>query len=56
VDYVPLCCLAEKDGVRCYLARARAVYPEALPYYSLVYISESGIRNIWDLWIGRHAQ
>jgi len=56
VDYVPLCCLAEKDGVRCYLAKATVVYPGAVPYYALVYINESGVQNIWDLWIGRHAQ
>ncbi len=54
--FEPLGLLGEKDGVYCVLCRARAAYPEAKPYYSLVYVSEEGVKNIWDIWMGAHAE
>ena len=56
VDYEPLGYLGEKDGVYCILCRARVVYPDAKPYYALVYVSNDGIHNIWDIWMGAHSE
>ena len=56
VNYEPLGYLAEKDGVYCILCRAAVVYPDAKPYYALVYVSDEGLVNIWDIWMGAHAQ
>ena len=55
VDYTPLSFLAEKDGIHCFLCRAQVVYPGAVPYYALVYISEGGVQNIWDLGLEAHS-
>ena len=56
VDYEPLGYLGEKDGVYCILCRATVVYPDAKPYYTLVYVSDDGIHNIWDIWMGAHSE
>ena len=56
VDYEPLGALAEKEGTWCILCRATVVYPGAKPYYALVYVNESGVQNIYDLWLGAHAE
>ena len=56
VNYEPLGYLGEKDGVYCVLCRATVVYPDAKPYYALVYVSEEGLQNIWDIWMGAHEQ
>ena len=56
IRYEPVGYLAEKDGVYCILCRAAAVYPDAKPYYALVYVDEEGVRNIWDIWMGAHAE
>ena len=56
VDYEPIGYLGEKDGVYCVLCRATVVYPDAKPYYALVYVSDEGLQNIWDIWMGAHAE
>ena len=56
VDYEPIGYLGEKDGVYCVLCRATVVYPDAKPYYALVYVSDDGVENIWDIWMGAHAE
>jgi hypothetical protein len=56
VGYEPLGYLGEKDGVYCVLCRATVVYPNAKPYYALVYVSDEGLKNIWDIWMGAHAE
>ena len=55
VNYEPIGLLAEKEGTCCILCRATVVYPGAAPGYSLVYVNEEGLVNIWDLWIDAHA-
>ena len=56
VDYEPIGYLGEKDGVYCVLCRATVVYPDAKLYYALVYVSDEGLQNIWDIWMGAHAE
>ncbi len=56
VDYVPLGYMGEKDGVYCILCRATVVYPDAKPYYALVYVNDQGVQNIWDIWMGAHSE
>ena len=56
VGYEPVGYLGEKDGVYCVLCRATVVYPDAKPYYALVYVSDEGLKNIWDIWMGAHAE
>ncbi len=56
VNYEPLGCLGEKDGVYCFLCRATAVYPGAKPYYALVYVNDTDIQNIWDIWMDAHSK
>ena len=55
VSYEPLGFLGEKEGVYCILCRATVVYPDATPYYALVYITENGVQNIWEIWMDAHA-
>ena len=55
VNYEPVAFLADKDGVNCFLARCTAVYPDAKPYYALVYMNDEGVKNVWDLWLDAHA-
>ena len=55
MNYDPVALLAEKDGSYCILCRATAVYPEAEPSYSLVYVGEDGVQNVWELWIEKHS-
>ena len=56
VGYEPVGYLGEKDGVYCVLCRATVIYPDAKPYYALVYVSNEGLQNIWDIWMGTHAE
>ncbi len=56
VNYEPLGYLGEKDGVYCVLCRASVVAPDTRPYYALVYVSDEGLQNIWDIWMGAHAE
>ena len=56
VGYEPVGYLGEKDGVYCVLCRATVIYPDAKPYYALVYVSDEGLQNIWDIWMGAHAE
>lgn len=56
VNYEPVGYLGEKDSVYCILCRATVVSPDAKPYYALVYVSEAGVQNIWDIWMGAHAE
>ena len=56
VNYEPLGYLGEKDGTYCILCRATVVYPGAKPYYTLVYVNNDGVRNIWEIWMDKHAE
>ena len=56
VSYEPVGYLGEKDDVYCVLCRATVVDPDAKPYYALVYVSDEGLQNIWDIWIDAHAE
>ena len=56
VGYEPVGYLGEKDGVYCVLCRATVVYPGAKPFYALVYVSDEGLQNIWEIWMGVHAE
>lgn len=56
VDYTPVAVLGKDDSTYCILCKASAVYPGAEPYNALVYADESGIRNIYELWIDKHAE
>ena len=55
VNYVPVSVLGVQDGTYCILCKATVVYPGAEPYNALVYVNESGIQNIYELWIDKHA-
>ena len=52
--YEPVALLGEQQGVYCILCRARGEYEGAEPYYTLLYVGENGVQNIWDLWIDDH--
>ena len=62
VSYEPLLCLATQvvAGTNtCYLCRATVVYPNAVPYYALVYLyqnleGEVSVLDIQQLEIGVH--
>ena len=56
VSYEPVGYMGEKDGVYCILCRATVVAPDAKPYYTLVYVTDKGVQNIWDIWMGAHAE
>ena len=56
VDYTPVAVLGKDDSTYCILCKASVVYPGAEPYNALVYVDESGIRNIYELWIDKHAE
>lgn len=56
VNYDPLAFLGENGGVYCFFCRATAVYPDAVPYYTLVYVTEDGVQNVWDIWMEQHAE
>ena len=54
VNYTPVLCLGSQlvAGMNyCYLCRARVVYPDAEPYYALVYIYEdlNGNASLLDI-------
>ena len=55
VNYTPVTVLGERDGLYCILCKAAVVYPGAEPYNALVYVNETGIINIYELWIENHA-
>ena len=55
VSYEPVGYLGEKDGLYCVLCRATVVFPDAKPYYALVYVNETGVQNIWEIWMDKHA-
>ena len=52
--YEPVALLGEQQGVYCILCRARGEYEGAEPYYTLLYVGENGVQNVWDLWIEDH--
>ena len=56
VDYTPVAVLGKEDSTYCILCKAAAVYPDAAPYNALVYVDESGIRNIYELGIEKHTE
>ncbi len=53
--YEPVALLGQQQDVYCILCRARGDYEGAEPYYTLVYIGNSGVQNIWDLWVENHS-
>ncbi len=55
-EYEPLGCLGSRDEVYCILCRVTMIYPDAKPFYALVYVDNEGVRNIWDIWMGAHAE
>ena len=55
VDYTPVAVLGKSDSTVCILCKATVVYPGAEPYNALVYVNESGVQNIYELWIEKHA-
>ena len=56
VNYTPVAVLGVSDDTYCILCKAVVVYPNAKPYNVLVYVNESGIQNIYELWIEEHAE
>ena len=56
VNYTPVAVLGRSDDTTCILCKAVVVYPGAEPYNALVYVNEEGIRNIYELWIDKHAE
>lgn len=56
VNYTPVAVLGVSDDTYCILCKAVVVYPNAKPYNVLVYVNESGIQNIYELWIEKHAE
>lgn len=56
VNYEPLLFLGEKEGVYCVFCRAAAVVPDAKTYYTLVYVTEAGLQNVYDIWMDKHAE
>lgn len=56
VNYTPLAYLGSKDGTNCFFCRAEAVVPSPVPYYTLVYTNDSGVQNIYEVWIDAHAE
>ena len=57
VAYTPVAVLGVRDSTWCILCRAKAVYPDAKPYNTLVYIDaeKMEIQNIYELWIDKHS-
>ncbi len=56
VTYEPEALLGVGDGVYCLLCRVRYEDLEAAPEYDLVYVSEAGLQNTWELWVEDHAE
>ena len=56
VDYTPVAVLGKNESTYCILCKASTVYPGAAPYNALVYVNESGIQNIYEIWIEKHAE
>ena len=55
VNYTPVAVLGKNESTYCILCKASVVYPGAEPYNALVYVGESGVQNIYELWIDKHA-
>ncbi len=56
VNYEPIAFLGESEGLYCVLCRATVVAPQAKPSYALVYVSDAGVQNVWEIWMEKHAQ
>ena len=54
--HTPLAYLGSNGTVDCFFCRSEAVIPNPVPYYTLVYISESGVQNIYEVWIDAHVE
>ena len=54
--YTPVAVLGKDGDTYCILCKTAAVYPGATQKNTLVYVNESGIKNIYDLWIDKHAE
>lgn len=55
-DYDPIAFLGESEGTYCVFCRVTGTYDNARPYYTLVYLSENGVQNTWDIWMEKHAK
>lgn len=56
VSYEPIAYLGKKEGVYCVFCRATVVYPGAVPYYALLYITESGVQNIREIGLDAYME
>jgi nucleoside 2-deoxyribosyltransferase len=54
--YEPMGYMAGKNGIHCILCRAHDAGSNAAPYYTLVYVDDQGVQNVWDIWMGAHAE
>jgi len=54
--HTPLAYLGSNGTVDCFFCRSEAVVPEPVPYYTLVYIGENGVQNIYDVWVEAHTE
>ena len=55
VDYTPVAVLGVQGDTCCILCKATVVYPGAQPYNVLVYLRGNEVRNVYELWIDKHA-
>lgn len=53
--YEPVALLGVQGDVYCILCRAMVDLEDAEPYYTLVYVGENGVENVWDLWVESHS-
>lgn len=53
--HTPLAYLGNNGAVDCFFCRSEAVVIDPVPYYTLVYINDSGVQNIYEVWIEAHA-
>ncbi|MBQ7175089.1 MAG: YdcF family protein [Lachnospiraceae bacterium] len=54
--YEPVALLGVQGDVYCILCRVTVDLEDAEPYYTLVYVGENGVQNIWDLWVESHSE
>ena len=53
--YEPVALLGVQGDVYCILCRVTVDLEDAEPFYTLVYVGENGVQNIWDLWVESHS-
>ena len=54
--HIPLAYLGSNGTADCFFCRSEAVVPDPVPYYTLVYINENGVQNIYEVWVEAHAE